>query len=116
MYRVSRLRALAVAALATAAVFYYLAAPALRALLGPLVLVPAYAAVSLLVGAATYVGVRYLLERVDEPDEAATEGARGGDVPGAGDGIAGAPDREDDGGDEHDVERMLRELGSEREE
>lgn len=115
----SRLRALAAAALVAAAVFYYLAAPALRALLGPLVVLPLYALLSLVVGVATYVGVRYLLARVDEPDESATEGVVGDDVPGVagdvtdrGNDLGGADADEDD---ERDVEGMLGELDAERE-
>lgn len=103
----TRLRALGYGALVAVVAFYYLAVPTLRELFGPVAVLPAYAAVAVLVGAATYHGVRFLSAR-----EAGT-----------------ADDREpprpsfDDGGDgdgrevgDRDVEEMLGELEADREE
>lgn len=60
---VTRLRALSYGALVAVVVFYYLAVPTLRELIGPAVVLPAYVAVAVLAGILTYHVVRYRSER-----------------------------------------------------
>jgi uncharacterized membrane protein YdfJ with MMPL/SSD domain len=57
---VRRLRATAYAALVTIVAFYLLAVPTLQELYGPVAVLPAYAAVALLAGVATYHAVTYV--------------------------------------------------------
>lgn len=60
---VTRLRALGYGALVAVVVFYYLAVPTLRELIGPAIVLPAYVAVAVLAGILTYHVVRYRSER-----------------------------------------------------
>lgn len=64
----SRTRALGYGALVAVVVFYYLAVPTLRDLVGPAVVLPAYVAVAVLAGVVTYHAVRYFSGRAGTAD------------------------------------------------
>jgi len=70
---VSRVRAFGYAALVSAVVFYYLAAPMLEAMFGPEVVLTAYAAAALLAGALTYRAVRVTARLAAREERRATD-------------------------------------------
>lgn len=112
---VTRLRALGYGALVAVIAFYYLAVPTLRDLVGPAVLLPAYAAVAALVGVVTYHVVRYL-SRVDADDGAASDEANAMTSPVHRESATLIEDGETDDGDDLAVDEMLVELETDREE
>jgi hypothetical protein len=97
---VRRLRATAYAALVTIVAFYLLAVPTLQELYGPVAVLPAYAAVALLAGVATYHAVAHVSAfEFDREDPRPLEEHLDPD------GAAG-----DDAADGEDVDEMLQEM------
>lgn len=117
----TRLRALGYGVLVAVVVFYWLAVPTLRDIAGPVVVLPAYAAVAVLAGAVTYRAITHLAAREGAEDGAHREAAAEATTDRSGKtGSAGRPDSVDvegiDRRNDQTVDELLEDLEAGREE